>query len=190
MPFHIVWHTRPVIMVSHATDPLMNEDFDDLQAYSMAMLQDAYDENPQRLVRHVYDVSQLDYHPPLYLMLGKALPVLRFKNRGDLYVATRVAKHRSLLQLTAHVMNFGLRFYDSYTDALRAAEADVAREGLHASATRCNRAPTHEPREQRFVKGDNRCLSIFSGTLVRRLWFPVRWTPLPTQTSTIFSGVR
>ncbi len=115
-------------------DPLTNADFDDFQRCSVDMLSEALGVAPIRKVFNVYDISAVDYHPPMYLMLGKALPVLRFKNRGALFVVTKKGTHRSMFELTAHVMNFGLRFYDDFDAAICAAEDAVAREDLQLSS--------------------------------------------------------
>lgn len=63
-------------------------------------------------------------------MLGQALPVLRYKNRGTVYHVTRSKTTRSILELTAHVMSFAVRAFASREEAMQVIDHMILQEDL------------------------------------------------------------
>ncbi len=131
MPFQVKWHIPNRIIIARAHDPLVPADFDSLQCGVVGLLGQAEANAPDKPVTLVYDATHVTYHPPLYLMLGKALPVLRFKNRGAVYAVSSGGRFHNLFRLTAHVMNLDIRVFEDVAEALRAAEDVSAWQGLH-----------------------------------------------------------
>lgn len=90
----------------------------------VAMLTDAQQQSPGKLVYLMMDMTDVDSLPPAYTMMKQAMPVLKLKNRGLMVLVTNSAIFRNVLELTAHVMRFSVQ-----TCATR-------EEGLHILHTR------------------------------------------------------
>jgi hypothetical protein len=101
---------------------------DDLTTFvdaAVTLLIEAQTHSPETLVYLLYDTSKTDYLPPIYMMLKPSLPLLRFKNRGDVFHIGSNAAIRSIMELTSHVTKFKLHSFATRDEAIRAVERAV-----------------------------------------------------------------
>ncbi len=128
MPLDIDWHIPYRVIRVHATGIVKTEDFDHFAEVSVRLLSEAQTHAPGTLVYNIFDSLEVDIYPPVYLMLGRALPVLRFKNRGPLFLITQNRATSTLFELTAHVTNFSLRVFKTHEEALEVLELALAKD--------------------------------------------------------------
>lgn len=128
MPLHPQWHIQHRVIYVYATGHIVNAELDAYTAALVEMLTDAQTNAPGVKVYLLFNGLEVESYPPTYLMLKSALPVLRFKNRGTMFHVTKSRMMRSILELTAHVMKFPIRSFNTLEEGTRAVEAAVARD--------------------------------------------------------------
>lgn len=133
MPYQGEWHIPCRVIYARLWGKAAIDDFDEHTALCVDLLSQAQVESPTTRVHMILDVEEAESLPPLYLMFGRAMPVLRFKNRGVMFVVTRNRTIKSIIELTAHVMNFSIMMFNSRADALSALEATLLKEDLQAN---------------------------------------------------------
>lgn len=131
MPFHIDWHIQHRVIYAHATGHMKDEDFDYYSATVAQLLTEAQTHAPHVKQYIVLDTLEALNYPPTYLMIKRALPILRFKNRGPMFLVTQSRLIRGLVELTAHVSNFPLRVFNDRDEAIRAVEVAVQQDEIH-----------------------------------------------------------
>lgn len=110
--------------------PVTNEDLDIHTELCVKLLTEAQTHAPERRIHLLLDATEVTSLPPLYLMLPRALPVLRFKNRDMMFVITQKSTFRSIMEITAHVLNFSVSTFDSRPEAIQALEALMLKDEL------------------------------------------------------------
>lgn len=88
--------------------------------------------NPEGVVNIIFDTLGATHIPPLYLMMSQGIRVMKFKNRGTMYLVANNSAVRSVIEVTARVMReyFPLRIFSTRQEALDALHAAMAKENL------------------------------------------------------------
>lgn len=105
----------------------------ELEGYSelgVQFLSEARAHDPKRLVYLLLDVTEVESFPLPYLMIPRALPVLRFRNRGPVFFVTRNQSLKNILHLTAHIMRFSHRTFSTREEAIQAIKTTLGRDEL------------------------------------------------------------
>lgn len=133
MPIDVDWY-RPYRVVDERVWGMVTGD-DTRQHIDLlsSMLNKAQVHAPGRLVYLLYDDTEVETMPPIYLMLKQGLPVLRFKNRGPVFYVTRRKAISSIVELAAHVMRFKMRSFSTRKEALEALEKVLAEDDLRSA---------------------------------------------------------
>lgn len=132
MPFQTEWYIPFRVIDERVWGKITAEAMHQHSELIVQMLSDAQIRAPGTQVHLVLDTAETESLPPAYIMLKPALPVLRFKNRGDLFHITHNSTVRSIMELTAHVMKFPMRSFATREEALQALEATMLQEDLRA----------------------------------------------------------
>ncbi len=122
MPFHIDWLIPYRAINVLASGSIKPEDFDFYSETLVRLLTEAQTHTPNLKVYNIFDSMTVKTYPPMYLMFKRALPVLRFRNRGPMYLITPNRTTRSFFELTAHIASFPLQAFDNRQEALAALE--------------------------------------------------------------------
>jgi hypothetical protein len=130
MPYHGEWYIPHRVVNARFWGKAGVDDFDQHTAVCVELLSQAQGQVPGATVHMILDVEEAESLPPLYLMFGRAVPVLRFKNRGIMFVVTRNRTIKSIIELTAHVMNFSIMMFNSRAEMFSALEATLLKEDL------------------------------------------------------------
>ncbi len=130
MPFHINWYLLHRVIEVRLEGDVSMDDMRTQTDLIRVMLDDAEHHAAGRRVFVLLDTLMVKTMPPAYLMLGQALPVLRYKNRGTVYHVTRSKTTRSILELTAHVMSFAVRAFASREEAMQVIDYMILQEDL------------------------------------------------------------
>lgn len=128
MPFYIDWLIPHRAINVLATGSIRSEDFDIYSDTLVRLLTEAQTHAPNLKVYNLFDSTTVKTYPPMYLMFKRALPVLRFQNRGPMYLITPNRATRSFFELTAHISSFSLQAFDNRQEALAALENALIRE--------------------------------------------------------------
>lgn len=130
MSFSIAWYITNRVIEVKASGNLVAADFDQYSADLVQMLQEAEKNAPDQLVYNLHDASDVESYPPIYLMVRRALPVLRFKNRGPFFLITQSRKVQSIISLTSHVMDFPIRVFETHEEAIAALDIALEKENV------------------------------------------------------------
>jgi hypothetical protein len=133
MPYHADWYIPLRVAEARFWGKVDSGDLDRHSEACVRLLTEAQVHAPGRLIHLILDVSEVEVMPPTYLMMSRALPTLRFKNRDTMFVIAPKSASRSILEITAHVMNFKIRTFSTRDEALRAVEAVLLKDELHSS---------------------------------------------------------
>ncbi|MBI5929746.1 MAG: hypothetical protein HY862_10580 [Chloroflexi bacterium] len=133
MPYQGEWYIPCRVINARLWGKAAVEDFDKHTALCVELLSQAQIQAPSASVHMLLDVEEAESLPPLYLMFARAMPVLRFKNRGVMFVITRNRTIKSIIELTAHVMNFSILMFNSRSEAMSALEATLLKEDLQTN---------------------------------------------------------
>lgn len=128
MPFHIDWLIPYRAINVLASGNIQSEDFDLYSETLVRLLTEAKTHAPGLKVYNIFDSMTVKTYPPMYLMFNRALPVLRFRNRGPMYLITPNRTTRSFFELTAHITSFALQTFDNRQEALAALDNALIRE--------------------------------------------------------------
>ncbi len=134
MAYRARWLVPYRVMESTLSGPVTMADMDRHTEAAVQFLTEAQTHAPGQMVYNLFNTLEADRAIPAYLMLTKALPVLRFKNRGPLYHVTKSAQQRNVGDLTAHLMSFAIRTFEDYDEALEAIDNALAHEDFHLSS--------------------------------------------------------
>jgi len=135
MSFSIEWYIPNRVIEVKGMGNLVAADFDQYSADLVRLLQEAEKNAPGQLVYNLHDVSGVESYPPVYLMVTRALPVLRFKNRGPLFLITQSRKVQSIISLTSHIMDFPIRVFATREEAIAALEITLAKEDVRTGGS-------------------------------------------------------
>ena len=133
MPYHADWYIPLRVAEAHFWGKVDAHDMDEHTERCVELLTEAQIHVPDRLIHLIIDASEVEVMPPTYLMIARAMPVLRFKNRDMMFLITPKSTTRSILELTAHVMNFRMRVFSTRDEAIEALEAYMLKDELHSS---------------------------------------------------------
>lgn len=128
MSFSIAWYIPNRVIEVKASGNLVAADFDQYSADLVRLLHEAEKNAPGQLVYNLHDTSNVESYPPIYLMVTRALPVLRFKNRGPFFLITQSRKVQSIISLTSHVMDFPIRVFETREEAIAALDIALAKD--------------------------------------------------------------
>lgn len=105
-------------------------DLDQHTELCIRLSQEAELKAPGVKLNMIFDASEALSLPPLYLMVSRALPALRYKNRNMMFFITQNHHYKSIINLTAHVMQFKIRIVADYQEALAGVEALLVEDTL------------------------------------------------------------
>jgi hypothetical protein len=130
MNYSIKWYIPNRVIEVKGSGNLVAADFERYSADIVWMLQEAEKNAPGQLVYNLHDAANVESYPPSYLMVTRALPVLRLKNRGPLFLITQSRKVQSIISLTSHIMDFPIRVFATREEAIAALEITLEKEIL------------------------------------------------------------
>ena len=132
MPITVGWHIENRVIEMQAEGQVLVADVVAWIDEQSKLLAQAQDKTPETLVYTLHDATDAESYPPIYLMVKRALPVLRFKNRGPIFLVTQAPKIRSVFALTSHVMDFPVHVFSTRDDALNAIQIAIAKEDMYS----------------------------------------------------------
>ncbi len=130
MACEMEWHLPYCILKSRISGRCTDEDTITFTSDAVKFLTEAQTKAPDQTVYNVLDTLEAESFPPIYLMLPRALPTMRFKNRGPLYLVTSKQSIRHIFELTAHIMAFPIRAFSTWDEAIEAAEMAATKDML------------------------------------------------------------
>ena len=106
---------------------------DEMETYTdicVQMLIEAQAHNPHGFLHIIIDMRQAESIPPLYLMISQGVRVLKFRNRGTMFLIATHGSIRAVMELTARVTreHFPLRIFSERQEALDALTLYLARD--------------------------------------------------------------
>lgn len=125
MPIETGWLIPYRVIDARVWGTITMDDLNPFVEAAVTLLTEAQTHSPETMVYLLYDTSKTDYLPPIYMMLKTSLPLLRFKNRGDVFHVGNNAAIRSIMELTSHVTKFKLHSFVNRDEAIRAVEKAV-----------------------------------------------------------------
>jgi len=134
MPYSGDWYIPLRVAETRFWGKVDSHDIDQHNEVCIRLLTEAQIHAPGRLIHMILDGSEIESLPLLYLMFSRAAPVMRFKNRDIMFFVTQKSTTRSIFELTAHVLNFRMRVFDTRAEALEALEAVMLKEEIHSSS--------------------------------------------------------
>ena len=133
MPFFGGWYIPYTAIEVRIWGKVDVHDLDQFFELSMNLLAEAQIQVPGKRLHLIADGLQIETMPPTYLMISRTMPMLRFKNRDSMFLITQKSTTRSILELTAHVMNFPIHVFNTRDEALRAVEALILKNEIRSS---------------------------------------------------------
>lgn len=130
MPYHGEWLVPLRVIGARAWGVMTMDDVDKHTALCVRLLTEAQAHASDNLVYYLFNVLEVESMPPIYLTVSRSLPLLQFKNRGPMFYVTRSQTFRSLMNLTAHVMDFQLRVFNDQASALQAIEVTMLKDDM------------------------------------------------------------
>lgn len=137
MPHHGEWLIPLRVVYVRMWGVVTASELNEYSNLGVKFLREAQAHHPQRLVYLLLDNSEVESLPLTYLMISQALPVLRFQNRGPVFVVTANQMFKTMVRLTALVMHFPLHIFSDKGEALRAIEATMLKDDLKISHEVC-----------------------------------------------------
>lgn len=128
MRFILEWYIPNRVFETRGVETQSEMDLDQYRDDLLRILREAEENAPDRLIHNLHDMSAVDTYPPIYTMITRALPVLRFKNRGTVFFVTQSRKVLSVWSLVAHVMDFPYQVFETRKEAIAALEITLAKE--------------------------------------------------------------
>jgi len=132
MTISIEWYMPNRVIEICVMGNVLAKDLDQYSAAVARLLAAAQQNAPGQMVYNLHDATRTESYPPVYLMVKRALPVLRFKNRGPLFLITQSRKVKSIFSLTSHTMDFPVQVFDTREEAIAALEITLAKEDIRA----------------------------------------------------------
>ncbi|MBZ0280409.1 MAG: hypothetical protein K8L97_06685 [Anaerolineae bacterium] len=130
MPVVIEWYRPYQVIDARLRGLVTMEDIQQQADVFVSMLSEGEVHASGKRLYLLYDTSEAESMPPVYMMLKIALPILRFKNRGPMFHITRSSTIRSIIELTAHITRFPLQTFATREETIRALEAKILEDGL------------------------------------------------------------
>lgn len=130
MPTSLGWYIPYRVIETSGSGEQTAADIDYHAAELLRLFTEAQENAPGQRVYVVHDTTQIESYPLVYLMLPRAVPVLRCQNRGPLYLITQSRTVQSIVALASHIMDFQLRVFATHEAALEALEVTLAKEDL------------------------------------------------------------
>src|SRR5690606_2310646 len=100
MPYDGGWYIPCRVAEARFWGNIVSDDLDAHNALCIKVLTEAQEKAPGRLIHMLLDLSEVKTMPPLYLMISRAMPVIRFRNRDTMFLVTRNNVFRSILEAT------------------------------------------------------------------------------------------
>lgn len=135
MPYRAEWHIPYRVINARVWGHVTAEDLKEHTNRRSAMLAEAGLHAPDKRVHLLYDALDAHSHPATYFDISQAMPILRSKNRGPMYLITTSDEIKSILELTAYVLDYQLLVFSTKEAALQVIEMALIKEDLNASAT-------------------------------------------------------
>jgi hypothetical protein len=132
MPFSGDWYIPYSVIEVRFWGKVDVHDLDQFFELCVKLLTEAQIHAPDRRLHLVVDGMDIETMPPTYLMIARTMPMLRFKNRDRMFLITQKSTTRSILELTAHVMNFPMSIFNTRDEALQAVEALIVKNEIHS----------------------------------------------------------
>lgn len=130
MPYHGEWLIPLRVMEARLWGVVTLDDLDHHTEVCVRLLTEAQTHAPGRTQYLLLDAGEAEYLPPMYLGVMRALPVLRFKNRGPMLFVTHNPTFKSIMNLTAHVMHFQMRTFTERQEALQHLDALLVHDDI------------------------------------------------------------
>jgi hypothetical protein len=122
MPLHIEWYIPYQVVDEKVWGQVTIEDVHQHTNCILTMLTEAQTHAPGTTIYQLFDDTEVESMPPVYLMISHALPVLRLQNRGPMLHIARKTAISNIMDITAHVMGFQRYKFETRQDAIRALE--------------------------------------------------------------------
>lgn len=132
MPYHIDWYLPHQVSDARIWGHLSLEELELYTDTCVRMLAEAQAQAPGNRVHIIIDMLDAESIPPLYLMASQGVRVLKFKNRGTMFLLVQNTAVRSVMEITSHVMgvHFPMRIFKERQAALDALAAYLAKEQM------------------------------------------------------------
>jgi len=136
MPYQASWHIVHQVIEARFWGRVSVEDTDVHNDACVQLLTEAQNMAPKSTVHLLLDALEAESIPPLYLRFAQGMRVLKFKNRGTLFLITRSSSIKSIIEVTAYVSreHFPLRVFAEREEALQALDGYLARDAQRAAA--------------------------------------------------------
>lgn len=130
MPLHVEWYLQYRVIDARFSGEVNANDIQKQVRMFVQFLSESQLQAPGRPVYLLFDTLEAESMPPFYQTLNKAIPILKFRNRGPAFHVTRNRKIRSIIDLAAHIARFQVYTYETREDAIRDIEAHLVRENF------------------------------------------------------------
>lgn len=132
MPYQAQWYLPYKVIEARVWGRMTLEDWEQHRQSSARMLTEAQIHAPGSTVYLLMDTLDAESMPPIYLTIPKGQRVLKFKNRGTLFLIVQNDAIRSIMEVTAHITSepFLLRIFKERQAALDALTATLAKDAL------------------------------------------------------------
>ena len=136
MPHEITWYLPHKVIDLRIWGHVTNEETDLHNDIIVSMLSEAQAAAPTEMLYIVYAALEVQSFPPLYLRFSQGLRVLRFKNRGTMFLVAKDGAIRSILEVTARVSreHFPLRVFGERQHAIEALQVYLTRDAQRTSS--------------------------------------------------------
>ena len=132
MPYHGDWHIVHKVIEARFWGRVTVEETDVHNDVCVRLLTEAQARDPNNTIYLLFDAGAAETFPPMYLRFAQGLRVLRFQNRGTMFLVVRNSAIRSVFEGTAHISrhHLPLRVFQERQAALDAIEACIAKDSL------------------------------------------------------------
>jgi hypothetical protein len=130
MPYYGDWYIVHKVIEARFWGHVSVEETDVHNDVCVRLLTVAQQHAPNSTVYLLFDAGEAESFPPLYLRFAQGMRVLRFQNRGTMFLVVRNNAIRSVLEVTAHISrhHLPLQVFEDRQAALDAIERVLARE--------------------------------------------------------------
>lgn len=132
MPYHGDWYVVHKVIEARFWGHVTVDETDTHNDVCVRLLTEAQALDPNNIIYLLFDAGEAESFPPLYLRFAQGLRVLRFQNRGTMFLIVRNSAIRSVFEVTAHISRHHLpmRVFQERQAALHAIESYLARDAL------------------------------------------------------------
>jgi hypothetical protein len=132
MPYHGDWYIVHKVIEARFWGQVTVEETDIHNDVCVQLLTEAQALDPDNTIYLLFDAGEVDSFPPLYLRFAQGLRVLRFQNRGTMFLVVRNSAIRSIFEVTAHISrhHLPLRVFQERQEAIDAIETVLEKNAL------------------------------------------------------------